>query len=172
MLSRTDIALVALAGAAAIVFFAPPGTVPVLPGVTRDPLPGRPIRRNNPGNIRYNSRNKWIGQVGSTRDGFVVFNSPFNGVRAISRLLRNYQLLYGDLTIRQIITRYAPPRENDTDAYISFMANRLQVDPDRALDLVGNYDLMVQFIKGIIRFEQGYNGFSDRFILDAVYASV
>ena len=43
---------------------------------------------NNPGNLEYN-REKWTGLIGS--DGrFCRFESPETGLRAMGKLLRNY----------------------------------------------------------------------------------
>lgn len=75
------------------------------------------IRRNNPFNIRYSAKNNWQGQVGEN-NGFAVFTSLDMGIRAACKLILNYPR---PLTIESIITRWAPPTENDTERYIMFV---------------------------------------------------
>lgn len=77
------------------------------------------IAKNNPFNIRNNRKNKWQGQIGS-RKGFCMFSDLKYGVRAAAIIIRNYYE-HGLVTPRQIITRFAPPSENDTGSYISFV---------------------------------------------------
>lgn len=79
------------------------------------------IRNNNPLNIRYSSGNKWIGQTGKNK-GFAVFSDMVYGWRAAIVLLIKYQRSGYD-TIRKIVTRWAPPSENDTEAYIRFVCH-------------------------------------------------
>lgn len=85
---------------------------------------------NNPGNIRYSPYNQWVGQIGKHK-GFAVFDEEYNGIRALIRLLHRY-LQMGHNTIKAIISRYAPPSENNTDAYISYVTGKLGIrDSDR-----------------------------------------
>lgn len=52
----------------------------------------RGIRNNNPGNIDFNSRNNWQGQLGVETGGrFAIFDTPENGIRALGKLLINYR---------------------------------------------------------------------------------
>lgn len=79
----------------------------------------RGIRNNNPGNIRWGSDWKGLKKDGKQQDpSFCVFETPEYGIRALAKLLQNYQLLYGLNTPRKIINRYAPPTENETVSYI------------------------------------------------------
>ena len=78
----------------------------------------RGIRNSNPGNIRL-SKTKWQGQAEAQEDGaFVVFVQPVHGLRALMRTLLTYYLKYDLNTVESIMNRYAPPHENETDAYI------------------------------------------------------
>lgn len=78
------------------------------------------IGKNNPLNVRKSS-NEWIGQTGSTR-GFCDFKNTDYGVRAAMYLIcKTYRLRYGLKTYAQLISRYAPPKENNTAAYISYV---------------------------------------------------
>lgn len=80
------------------------------------------IRLNNPANIRWNASNKWQGLIGQKK-GFCQFKTMAFGLRALLKLIRNYRYLYGLDTIEKIITRFAPPNENDTESYISFVSS-------------------------------------------------
>ena len=81
------------------------------------------IRNNNPLNIRK-GKSHWQGEISSPRgeDGrglsFCKFSSLDWGLRAAFCLLRTYRNKYKAVCIRDIITRWAPPSENNTDAYI------------------------------------------------------
>lgn len=83
----------------------------------------RGVRNNNPGNIDFNKANDWQGQLGIeegvSTPRFARFDSAENGIRALGKLLQNYQAKYGLRTVQAIINRWAPPGENDTGAYVS-----------------------------------------------------
>ena len=77
------------------------------------------MRNCNPLNIRRVAGTKWKGQ--STIQGdkeFVQFESMEYGLRAAFVLLRTYTVKYKAVCIEDIITRWAPPSENDTKRYI------------------------------------------------------
>ena len=93
----------------------------------------RGIRNNNPGNIRGNN-DKWIGAFGVDAQGFVQFTSPLYGLRAMARIIGNYQRMHLLVTIRQIIERWAPPNENNTQSYIESVANRSGIDADTYIE--------------------------------------
>lgn len=77
-------------------------------------------RNNNPGNIEYGEFAKSLGAVGS--DGrFAVFPSYDAGRQAKEQLIFSSPR-YRDLTLEQAISRYAPPNENNTRAYINQVA--------------------------------------------------
>ncbi|OBU13327.1 structural protein [Morganella psychrotolerans] len=83
--------------------------------------PARGERNNNPGNIDYNPRNPWQGQLPhdpKIESRFCRFQSPEYGVRAIYKLLQTYQTKYGLNSVAAIINKYAPPNENPTGNYI------------------------------------------------------
>lgn len=79
------------------------------------------IRNNNPGNIRFNAANKWVGQTGSN-GGYAVFSAPEYGIRAMFSLLRTYVNTHGLDTIAKIGSRWAPASENNTAAWSSNVA--------------------------------------------------
>lgn len=99
------------------------------------------IRNNNPGNIRKNPANKWLGETQGVDPVFCVFDTMAHGIRALCEILINYQKLYNLRTIRDIISKWAPPTENDTHAYITNCADRTGFDPDAELDMTKEDDL-------------------------------
>ena len=82
----------------------------------------RGIRNNNPLNIRH-SADQWEGMRAEQTDpAFVQFETMAYGYRAAWKTLESYSRYFHDLpkafNVRNIITRWAPPTENDTDNYI------------------------------------------------------
>ena len=80
-------------------------------------------RNNNPLNIRRVAGTHWQGSLtpdpsprGEGR--FVQFESIEFGLRAAFVLLHTYSTKYKLNCIRDIISRWAPPTENDTERYI------------------------------------------------------
>ncbi|QTL40932.1 structural protein [Xenorhabdus budapestensis] len=115
----------------------------------------RGIRNNNPGNIDHNPANKWQGQLPhdeKIEKRFCRFESPEYGIRALFKLLRNYQLRHQLHSIRKIINRYAPPVENNTESYIQFAAEKVGVSAD---EKISTQDKKVLFAlaEGIIKME-------------------
>ena len=128
----------------------------------------RGIRNNNPGNIRWGADWQGLKKDGKSQDpSFCVFINPEYGIRALAKLLRNYQRLYGLNTPRKIINRYAPPNENQTQAYIQSVAQQLGVQPDTPVDL-NEETTMVVFIKSIIRHENGIQPYDTDTILKGI----
>ena len=58
----------------------------------------RGIRLNNPGNIEYGE--SWRGMAADQKDPrFVTFTEPVYGIRALAKLLLNYQRKHGIRTV-------------------------------------------------------------------------
>lgn len=115
-------------------------------------LAPRGFRNHNPGNIRKG--NDWQGLAPNGLDAeFDVFVSAEMGFRALCRVLLNYKRKHGLKTVRQVIGRWAPPNENNTDAYIKFVAASVGVSPDHEL----TFDRQQLFLlaKAIARKENG-----------------
>ena len=94
----------------------------------------RGLRNNNPLNIRKSRKTTWVGQSEKQEDrAFVQFCSMAYGYRAAFKLLQNYRVLHDCMTLRQYIQRWAPPVENNTDAYVSSVARTAGVNPDALL---------------------------------------
>lgn len=85
------------------------------------------LKTNNPFNIRYSESNSWVGMVGEYK-GFCKFSHESYAVRAMFKLILNY-IRRGVDTPRKIITRFAPPSENNTERYIKFVVPK-GVDED------------------------------------------
>jgi hypothetical protein len=89
--------------------------------MTKTKLP-RGLRNNNPLNIRH-SASRWQGaRVEQTDKAFVQFTSMKMGYRAAWRILETYfkhfEAQHKPFTPRNIIYRWAPPNENDSEAYL------------------------------------------------------
>ena len=114
-------------------------------------------RNNNPGNLDYNPKNKWVGQrgieTGVPNPRFAVFDSPENGIRALVRLLLNYILRYKLTTVEQIIKRYAPSNENFTDAYVTGVQKDSGIGTNK-ID-PANVEQMFALVVAIIKHELG-----------------
>ena len=76
----------------------------------------RGIRNNNPLNIRHNG-DVFQGEIKGKDKIFKTFESMPYGYRAVFVTLATY-LARGCNTIEKIITRWAPPFENNTEDYI------------------------------------------------------
>jgi len=94
----------------------------------------RGIRNNNPLNIRRSGDN-WQGLRALQEDReFCQFSSTSYGWRAAFVILcKTYYGKYKLKTIRALITRWAPPKENNTEAYIRRVTDRIGIGPDREL---------------------------------------
>lgn len=91
-------------------------------------IPGTiPTTHHNPGDLRH-SPHSWhsstapdaIGQIDSDADGWADME-------------RELELYEGrKFTLRQSIYEWAPPTENNTAQYLTFILNRLGLSPDQA----------------------------------------
>lgn len=112
------------------------------------------VRLNNPLNLRPGS--PWEGlDTPDEQSGFCRFTSPVWGFRAAFRNLMTYADKYGINTIRGIVTRWAPPGDNnDTDAYIRAVVARTGYAIDQVLD-VKKFDTAANVIRAMTVHEQG-----------------
>ena len=123
-------------------------------------------RNNNPGNIRNGP--KWNGlRAIQTDPDFSQFTSPEFGIRALAKLLVNYQTKYRTTTIRLIIERYAPGVENDTEAYVQYVSRMVSTKPDLGYRLT-NKTLLADLVMAIISFECGVQPYSREIIMRGV----
>lgn len=80
-------------------------------------MKSRGLRNNNPLNIRKNADN-FKGEIKGRDTSFKTFSSMPYGYRAAFVTLGTY-LSRGWNTIEKIITKWAPPTENNTENYIA-----------------------------------------------------
>ena len=132
----------------------------------------RGIRNNNPGNIRHGANWQGLNPDGRNIDpAFCVFNTTVARIRVLAKVLINYKKIHGLNTFRHIISRYAPPNENQTTAYVQSVSKQLNVQADEVIDIEERGVLTV-FIKAVIRMENGIQPYSDETIqqaIDAIY---
>lgn len=99
-------------------------------------------RNNNPFNIDYVAKNDWDGQIGiepkhpeGGKQRFAAFATPVFGARAFFKILDTYKNKYKVDTVNKMVNRFAPPVENPTGNYASFVAEQLGVGVDDKIDL-------------------------------------
>lgn len=112
----------------------------------------RPVRNNNWGDLLYNARNNWRGQVGQ-ENGYCVFDTPESGLRAAFINLHSY-FSRGLNTVRKIETSWAPPPGNPTAQAINAISQWTGVSADQVL--MWKDDFTVPLLMSICRFECGY----------------
>lgn len=139
----------------------------------------RGLRNNNPGNIDYNPRNQWQGQLGIEggvpHPRFARFDSAENGIRAMAKLILNYRGKDGEPgvgkpgidTVHEVISRWAPGNENDTAAYVNTVARLMRVGPKDPLQL-NNRLILVPLVSAIILHENGYNPYDTSVVAEGV----
>jgi hypothetical protein len=111
----------------------------------------RGIRNNNPGNIDRTTV-KWKGMAATQTDPrFITFTAPQWGIRAMARILLG-DWREGQDTIASLIHEWAPPVENDTDAYVKAVGKECGVDPYKPCDIP---KLLPKLLPAIIRHENG-----------------
>lgn len=113
------------------------------------------ISTHNPGNIEAGA--PWQGLDDPPRDGrFARFKSPTWGIRAIARTLITYQDVHGLRTVRDMVTRWAPPTENDTESYIKHIESKVGTGEIN----VHRYEIMRPLVEAIILHENGVQPYS------------
>jgi len=108
------------------------------------------IRNNNPGNLR-------------NPDGsFMQFRTPEEGLQALHNNLIAYGTKHGINTVEGVISRWAPPTENNTAAYIKFVQQATGLHPGQQINLQdpATRDLLAA---AITRFENGRGGTPTRY---------
>ncbi|AAN67204.1 putative Structural protein P5 [Pseudomonas putida KT2440] len=143
------------------------------------PMTARGIRNNNPGNIDFNPRNAWQGQlgleVGVGKPRFARFDQAENGIRALGKLLLNYRGKDGMPgvgrpgidTPLEFINRWAPASENDTNAYAQAIAKRLGVGVRDSID-ISTPQILRELVVGIIVHENGGNPYPSALIDEGI----
>lgn len=138
-------------------------------GTYLNPSAPKGIRLNNPGNIEKGSQ--WVGLAAdqSADPRYATFSAPVYGIRAIAYLIYRTYRGRGQVTPRQIIGTWAPPRnksgafENNTAAYIADVVARTGIGPDTPVPM-GN----VPFIAALIQHENGQQPYSPALIAQGI----
>jgi hypothetical protein len=135
----------------------------------------RGIRNNNPGNIDYNPNTKWQGLVGvedpplnGGRARFCKFLSPEYGIRALAMTLMAYQGKHNLHTIHDMIGRWAPGNENNTQAYRDKVAKAVGVDENTPIDF-DNYQIAYRMVNAIISVECSGYVYPDKVINEGLH---
>jgi hypothetical protein len=103
---------------------------------------------------QYNVGN--LRPVGSST-GFQQPSSYEEGIKAMDTQLAIYGQKHKINTLRGVISRYAPPSENDTENYINFVSQRTNLKPDQEIDL--SNPVVRHVISGpMILMEKGHKG--------------
>ena len=114
----------------------------------------RGLRNNNPGNIRING-DLFQGEVRPSKDkSFKQFETMAYGYRAMFGILRNYIRNYKLDTIRKMISRWAPPKENHTEAYVKAVSEYAGIPADDPIN-VNDREQMIRIVAGMSRVENG-----------------
>lgn len=114
----------------------------------------RGLSNNNPGNIRI-SGTRYQGEIQPSKDrAFKQFETMAYGYRAMFMLLYTYQKRHGLRTIRQMISRWAPPTENFTENYIRYVAQWSEIGADTRIDTLIE-STMVPIVAAMSRMENG-----------------
>jgi hypothetical protein len=90
----------------------------------------------------------------SSDKAFRQFESMAWGYRAMFVLLHTYALRYRCRTLRDYISRYAPPSENNTEAYIRRVARATHLLDNDRLDTLSK-PMMVQVVAAMSEVENG-----------------
>lgn len=101
----------------------------------------RGYNNNNPLNIRLGTSKPWRGEIRPSRDrSFAQFETMGYGFRAAFKLLDNYRK-NGCVSLEDFISRWAPPSENNTRAYINAVTRRSGVADVQTLDTRHQYTM-------------------------------
>lgn len=121
----------------------------------------RGIRNKNPLNLRR-AGSLWQGMALKQTDrDFVQFISMAYGIRAAAIVLKNYYKIHKANTIGLVITRWAPPIENDTDSYVRDVCARTGFKSSDELNLLSRR-FMRPLIDAMIWHENGQNPVTDK----------
>ena len=117
-------------------------------------MSSRGLRNLNPGNIRR-SKVRYKGEkVHSTDSAFKQFESLEAGDRAMFVLLHTYRVRGYGSTICQMVSRYAPPSENNTEAYIARVEKGSKIGRHTPLDTLQE-EQMVPIVCAMSAVENG-----------------
>jgi hypothetical protein len=118
------------------------------------------VRNNNPGNIEK-TKGLWKGEIPHQQNTDSRFKQFYNYVYGIRALIINIKSYYkkGFRTIRQIINRWAPPGENNTELYIKYVSGYTGVSEN--IPIHYNKQTIKRLVEAIIIKENGRLYMSD-----------
>ena len=114
----------------------------------------RGLRNNNPLNIRHNA-DVFQGEIKGNDKSFKTFSSMPYGYRAAFVTLGTY-LSRGQNTIEKIVSRWAPPTENNTENYIKSVEKWSGVPRDKELTAADGADYIL-IVAAMSAVENGVN---------------
>lgn len=113
----------------------------------------RGIRNNNPLNIRRGCN--WIGlSKHQTDPAFCQFDSMAYGLRAGLIIIRTYIQRYNLNSIHAIVSRWAPPKENDTNAYVKSVSSMMKMHALQTFEF-GDRRRIVALVSAMCKVETG-----------------
>lgn len=96
-------------------------------------VPGsRPNRNNNPGDLEYHPWLSLFGGVKGSEPRFAIFPSRDKGFAALQHLF-TFPLYFGK-SLEVAFNIYAPPVENNTNAYLEFVCLHTGYKPTDVID--------------------------------------
>lgn len=112
-------------------------------------------RNNNPLNIRR-TKDKWQGLSSVQNDkDFCTFDSLEYGFRAAFRIIHNgFKAKPPRNNVRSIISRWAPPNENDTRRYMNFVCSLIGIPSAVPLNY-SDKSIMVFMVRAMAYMETG-----------------
>ena len=127
----------------------------------------RGIRNNNPANIRHGCTWRGLAEKQTDRE-FCQFVTMTWGLRALLVTLRTYVVKHHLHTVREIITRWAPPSDgNNTEKYIEFVEKAVRdIDAPiiltlQAMDFKPEFQhsecILYLIARAMCKIESGYN---------------
>ena len=112
--------------------------------------------------------------MGDDGSGFETFEDNTQAFRATAIILKTYNKSYFKMkmTVPQMLSRWAPPSENDTQSYIDHVLDTTGLDKDDVID-TSDEEMMLNIIKVMTKHEIGANNYNsynewDSEILDGI----
>ncbi|MGE7139136.1 hypothetical protein ACQKIE_16035 [Luteibacter sp. NPDC031894] len=141
------------------------------PGVTAggDANAPRGVRNNNPGNL-IQTDVQWEGKTASADPQYESFATPEHGIRALALNAQHMQG-QGAQSVSDLITKWAPPNENNTAAYINAVAKQMGVDPNGNIDLQDPATLTA-FTQAVVDHENGPGHYTPQQVQTGVEAAL
>lgn len=134
----------------------------------------RGIRNNNPGNIKRGN-DQWRGlaeeeemkEFQKREQTFLVFEEAKWGLRAMARILSNYQKKHGLRTIFDMIDRWAPAHDNnDPNTYANAVAQRVGKGIGEQINFEDS-TIAIPMMQAMIRVENGLQPYTAEQVREA-----